>query len=270
MTTENAGLYTDYDRNFEGERVLEESDVAVTSPKNTSLLVGTGIQTDLNHFVIETNSFVSSNLVHRVGLNKTDFLAISEDQYASYQLTLDDSIALMEILMDNSKPNASGRITNVMVPMFAHTANEGVNDPIINMTFDYGPTSGGGVAPIDFTSFDPYDDGKYNELELQALKEKFGYVRSSDSMTRPEYFETVNRINQSAENLVRDIASGILETRDIIKTTSKLELTDDLFQQITDDERVDTQTSLSPTPASSTPITISVPSGTSSDGGVGY
>ena len=270
MTTENAGLYTDYDRNFEGERVLEESDVAVTSPKNTSLLVGTGIQTDLNYFVIETNSFVSSNLVHRVGLNKTDFLAISEDQYASYSLTLNDSIALMEIIMDNSKPNASGRITNVMVPMFTHTAGDDLNDPIINMTFDYGPASGGGVAPIDFTSFDPYDDSDYNELELQALKEKFGYVRSSDSMTRPEYFETVNRINQSAENLVRDIASGILETRDIIKTTSKLELTDDLFQQITDDERVDTQTSLSPTPASSTPITISVPSGTSSDGGVGY
>ena len=269
VLTNNATLFTDRDIDIDaGSLDVLEEDLTTVVPNNTLLMVGSNVLTDGE--VIDTDSFAYENAVLNIGLQTENFLDISPEQFELYSQTLNDSIGLMVINMDNVTV-VDGKTLTETVPMFAHTANDSLADPEINMSFQYGSHHASGILPMDEISYEPFGPEAYNSAEFTSLKNKFGYEVLSDESESAAYYETEIRINNSINDLVRDIASGLLTTRPLTKTTAKLELTDELFQSITTDEKISTRASLSPSSAATTPVEISVPvtSGGATGGGGG-
>ena len=244
---------------------VEDLTKIVSTGDNTRLLLGTSIQTDGE--VIVANSFKGNPVAYSfdsglVGQQFTGEGGISEEQFAIYSSTLNDSIGLVLVLMEQSRKDSGGFMTTDIVPVFAHTANDSLNDPSFNATFDFGEQSEATSLPTDYTSYEPYGSEAYNTAEYNALRNKFGYVElTTSNVNNAAFNEAYARITQDVDKLTLDIASGILTSKDIIKTTNKLELTDDLFQQITQDEVSSTRANLEASSPNTTATTVSVPTG---------
>tara|TARA_Y100001937_G_scaffold128403_1_gene204446 strand:- start:2990 stop:3817 length:828 start_codon:yes stop_codon:yes gene_type:complete len=250
---------------FTDENKLEVEDLTkiVSSGDNTQLLLGTSIETDGQ--VIDTDSFVSS--LYNSGLIGQQFTGdggISEEQYAIYSSTLNNSIGLVLVLMEQSRKLSSGYTTTELVPVFAHTANDALNDPSFNATFDFGEQSEDTSLPTNYISYEPYGSEAYNNSEYLALRGKFGYEElTTSNVVLAPFNEAYARMTQDVDKLALDIASGILTSKDIIKTTNKLELTDNLLQEITQDEVSSTRASLESSSPNTSATTVSVPTGVS-------
>jgi hypothetical protein len=219
----STGTYTDIDIDLV-ETDIDRTDTTATIPQNVSLLSGREVTVDLN--VIDNFRFVEEG-----------YFTITPERFASLDSTLRDSIGITKIFMQNVKLGEAPEplITTQNVDIFAHTANINLNDPVLNTTF----AGGSGADSLLYVSHDPFGSETYNEQEAFSLRNKFGYQPIADGDVS---METEQRLENALNTLVEDVFAGVITRVDITKTTAKLELSKDIFEEITDDELLETNT----------------------------
>jgi len=101
-------------------------------------------------------------------------------------------------------------------------------------------------------------------FEKKALVSKYGY----DAITyNPEpYAGTTERLTDSMNRIVDDLSKGVLQRLDISKTTKKLDLNKELFEEITTDESLEGIVASTSAPTE-TQVTTTVPTSSPRTGG---
>ncbi len=231
MTVPNEALYSDRNVDFIEEELNQDENIEIVFD-DVELLVGDSVTTDGE--VIDTDSFTLPEPKYNLGLKTKNFMNITSDEFQVYNESMSDSVGIILMNMQNVKSSDSTTFSE-KVPLFAHTAQLTLKDPQIQISFDYPTTDT--ILPLERTAFEPYGREAYDNgnAEYISLRNKFGYQPLTDGPFH-SYTETTQRLILATDELVNDIASGIVTKIDITKTTAKLNFTDELFQEITEDE----------------------------------
>lgn len=231
MTVPNEALYSDRNVDFIEEELNQDENIE-TVTDDVELLVGGSVTTDGE--VIDTASFTLTESKYDLGLKTKNFMNITTDEYDVIYESMSDSVGIILMNMQNVKSSDSTTFSE-KIPLLAHTAQSTLKDPQIQISFDYPITDT--ILPLERTAFEPYGREAYDNgnAEYISLRNKFGYQPLTDGPFQP-YAETIERLVLITDELINDISSGLVTKIDITKTTAKLNFTDELFQEIIEDE----------------------------------